>query len=560
MIANAVEPDPTKYHRQWQAAIESLISDDGGPQASYEAGRVDALNPIATGIDPLGADADTHYGSDLAFFLSVERARNAVRNHGLVEQGVNRLLSNLQLDTVTHDVDSGDEAVDVDLKAWHREWANDPSQCDYEGQRTLGEIANQSFFNQLVDGDIAHLPLATDRIQTLEAHQLRRPQSHRNTRSVADIIHGVEVANGRVAAYHFTPQAVAANDYGARYRTERYRAWDDEGNRLVWHLGFRHRFSQRRGISRLNPARNSMNGFDQLNWAHIHSAVRRSLISFLEMDASDRPSSPLAGNSLPATGERRVEQAGLVTRVHELMGQPAAVLSVAAGRKLEGWNANMPGSQFFEHAALLLSILAVNLDLPLSSLLLDGSLVNFHGGRMVADQARMRYRHMQAMQINGFYRPVWAWRVRQRLTPGAPMFDRALANAVKRNAVNPFQVTFRAKGWPYVKPAEDVAAREVAERRNLRSLRAILADDGVDLDDHIEEIIRDRGAFARRALEEAITLRDAFPDANLNVGQLFRELWYGLNPAGVELSLGAIASDAADANPPRTVSPNRGAA
>jgi hypothetical protein len=57
--------------------------------------------------------------------------------------------------------------------------------------------------------------------------------------------------------------------------------FDHEGNKIAFWLGFTHRFMQRRGISRLSAAREAMNGFDDLNYAHINSALRRALISYL---------------------------------------------------------------------------------------------------------------------------------------------------------------------------------------------------------------------------------------------------------------------------------------
>ena len=86
--------------------------------STYAAGTVDRMNPMPQGIDPLGTDADYHYRTEFNYFLMVERARTAVRNHPLVEQGVNRLLANMRLDEMTLDVSSGDPAVDADQKAF----------------------------------------------------------------------------------------------------------------------------------------------------------------------------------------------------------------------------------------------------------------------------------------------------------------------------------------------------------------------------------------------------------------------------------------------------------
>jgi hypothetical protein len=186
----------------------------------------------------------------------------------------------------------------------------------------------------------------------------------------------------------------------------------------------------------------------------------------------------------------------------------------------------MPGSSFFEHAALMLTMLAVNLDIPLSFLLLDGSLTNFHGARSTFDQVKLRLEQLQKDQIQGLYRPTYEWRIRAKLTPGTKFYDANFAAAVARGA-NPFQYSFRPKGWPYVKPSEDVQAESVAEARNLRSLRAILADRGIDFDEHVPEVIRDRGRIVRMAIEEATKIATEYPEANIDIGQFFRELWYG---------------------------------
>lgn len=520
-----------------------------GPQSTYLAGETDRLNPVPRGVDPYGTDADYHYRTERNYFLMVERGRAAVRNHPLVEQGINRLLANMKLGTMTADIESGDESFDADHKAWWQGWCGETEAgrnlCDYEGTRSFGEIAQQSFFSRVQDGDVLHLPLVDGRLQTWEAHHLRNPWGHRPTGLSTDgIVHGVEIRGGHTIAYHLTPMVIGPGQtVTRRSQTRRFAALDAAGNKIAFWLGFRHRFNQRRGISRLSPPRDAMTGFDDLNYAHVKSALRRSLISYLMQSATPPlPQVPGVTGSgrLPQSGDRYAEAGGLGLRtaIVEQQGEPAQVIRPPEGWKLEGWNANLPSAQFFEHSALLLTMLAVNLDLPLMFLLLDGSLVNFHGGRMTFDQAKLRFRQLQRYEIQNLWSPVYEWKTRQRITPGSPHFDRAAYAAVRRGA-NPFRCTFRPAAWPYVKPLEDAAAEDLAERRNLRSLRSILADRGIDHDEHVPEIIHDRGQWAREAIREAIAIRDEFPEAEINVAQFFRELWYGTNSAGVQLSLSA---------------------
>src|SRR5438128_1483547 len=111
------------------------------------------------------------------------------------------------------------------------------------------------------------------------------------------------------------------------------------------------------------------------------------------------------GARIPQAGDRYAVNVGLGIQsvVVEQGGEPAQVLKSPDGYKLTGWNANMPGEGFFQHAALMLTMLGVNLDLPLMFLLLDGSLVNFHGGRMIYDQCKLRFRQLQNDELQGLW-------------------------------------------------------------------------------------------------------------------------------------------------------------
>ncbi len=514
--------------------------------STYAAGTVDRMNPMPQGIDPLGTDADYHYRTEFNYFLMVERARTAVRNHPLAEQGVNRLLANMRLDEMTLDVSSGDTAVDADQKAFWYEWCEDPRQVDYEGRRTLQQIARQSFFSQVVDGDILHLPLDDGSIQTWEAHHIRNPWGRYSTGSDNNgIVHGAEVVNGRTVAYWITPRHLTHRQSARRGESRRFPVFDSEGNSVAFWLGFTHRFMQRRGISRLSAPRDAMNGFDDVNYAHIMSAKQRSKIAMiLESMQPLAPQLPLGGGAkIPQSGSRYLSnEAGLGVEsiVVEQVGGPAQIIKAPAGYKMQGWNANIPTPSFFEHAALMLTMLAVNLDLPLMFLLLDGSLVNFHGGRMTFDQVKLRLEQLISDQIAGFYAPIYRWKTRQRITPGSPQFDPALYNAVQRGA-NPFSFLFRPKGWPYVKPLEDAAAEDLAERRNLKSMKSILAARGVDEDEHITEVVAGRGKFIRASIREAQAIAQEFPDvvSQDELPRLWRELRYGNEASGVQLAVTA---------------------
>lgn len=526
----------------------------GQPRNSYAAGEASRMNPVPSGIDPLGSDADYHYRTERNYFLMVERGRAAVRNHPLVEQGINRLIANLRLTQIQLDANTGDKDADRVVKAKWREWTESKLACDWEGQRDFHALVAQSFFNQVQDGDILHLPLNTGQLQTWESHHIRNPFGHIATGQSQDgIVHGAEVQNGRTVGYHVTPFSLAYFQSLTRRSDSRYYpVWDAEGNQQVFWAGFTHRFWQRRGISRLSAPRDAMTGFDDLQYAHVKSALRRSLISYLM--ESNQPAGPpaLDGGELPQSGDRYTEDVGLGVEsvVVEQLGEAAQVFKAPEGYSLKGWNADMPGSQFFEHASLMLTMLAVNLDLPLMIFLLDGSLVNFHGGRMTWDQTKLRLQELQRHVIATRHWPVYRWKVRQWTTPGSPHFDPELA-ALANQGIDLLQVKFRPRGWPYVKPLEDAAGEDLAERRNLKSRRSILAERGDDVDEVDDEIIADRASLVRKSIDEALAIVDEYPELGLDTLRLASELRYGSSdPGGVKLTLDAGESATAEVEPP----------
>lgn len=511
-------------------------------RSTYASGETSRMNPVPRGIDPLGSDADYHYRLERNYFLHVERGRAAVRNHPLVEQGINRLIANLRLDQVTLDPNTGDPELDRDIKqkwmGYTGETIAGRNLCDYEGTRTLNQINRQSFFNRITDGDIIHLPLETNQIQTWESHHIRSPFGAQ-ARLVPSIqsdqdgfVHGAEIRKGRVTRYWITPlNLTAAQSLSRNAKVQPFPVFDGQGNKVTFWIGFRHRFFQRRGISRLSAPRDAMTGFEDLNYSNIKSSLRRALISYLmeQIDPSNMPKKLGKGQGIPRGGERyeETQPGGLDVQTVEVMGEPAQALRAPDGYAIKGWNANMPVSNWFEHASTLLTMLSVNIDLPLSFFLLDGAKVNFHGGRMIWDQVKLRLEQLQRDEISEFWAPTFEWWMRRKLDPKSSSFDRAIAAAANRDEIDVFSYRFRPKGWPYVKPLEDVKAESIAETGNLKSMKSILSDRGVDEDDHQDEIITGRATMITKSITAAREIVKENADLELDIVEIAKELRTG---------------------------------
>src|SRR5690606_1028361 len=92
---------------------------------------------------------------------------------------------------------------------------------------------------------------------------------------------------------------------------------------------------------------------------------------------------------------------------------PGIEYTGAPGEKLTGFSPNIPNAEFFEHARLILTFVAINLDMPLQMLLLDATATNFSGWRGAFDQAKIGFRQIQSWLLKRFYAPVYEWKLRQ---------------------------------------------------------------------------------------------------------------------------------------------------
>ena len=186
-----------------------------------------------------------------------------------------------------------------------------------------------------------------------------------------------------------------------------------------------------------------------------------------------------------------------------------------------------------------MSIIAINLDLPLCVFLLDPRQTNFSGWRGAIDQARQRFRQIQSHQIRKLHSPVYQWKVRQWLAE-----DPAMRAVSQLSTVKVFNHRWNAPRWPYIEPMKDAAADDLRITRNLAPARVVFAERGYEYDDAVKEIVGDRVTLIRQACAEAEKLNGEFPEAKID----WREIAFGRAGDATALSVAALADQ--DRNEP----------
>lgn len=508
-------------------------------RADYNAGTNTRYRPQPPGVLGSGTGADYHYKDETKFLRMIERSRHFDRNNMVVGQAVNRLTANVVQDGFTLDVQTGDRGLDREQNARWYDWAENEDACDAEGEKTFCEYEALAFRHCIVDGDIVFLPLRSGHLQAAEAHRMRRP---RNTKR--NVVHGIllEEQTAKRLEYWITKEdldplrpLVKVEDI------EPYPVRDEEGHRQVFHIYDPKRTSQRRGVTALAPCVDPVGMHDDLQFATLVKSMVASCFAIFEEQALAPSGGRRGSDNTPIkTGEeyndpyrdgseRTVQGASPGMRVR---GKP--------GTKLHGFAPNIPNPEFFPHAMLILSFIAINLDMPVQMLLLDASNSNFSSWRGTIDQARMRFRHMQNWLRFKFHSRVYRWKIRQWMAE-----DPAMRTVAQKSNVDIFGHIFHLPTWPYIEPMKDAAADLIRERNLLVSRRRRCAERGYEWPDLAREIVADNSLVLELAYRKWQRLKKKYPDWDVS----WREIVCLPTPDGIQLAINPAESDASESPP-----------
>ncbi|HUU94905.1 MAG TPA: phage portal protein, partial [Phycisphaerae bacterium] len=267
---------------------------------------------------------------------------------------------------------------------------------------------------------------------------------------------------------------------------------------------------------------------DDLQFAHLVQAQIAACYAILREFPDPQETSITPGSSGDAQRGARTEDSynDGVSRLVEGLA-PGMEITGRPGEKLHGFSPNVPNQEFFQHASLILTIIAVNLDIPVHVLLLDASKTNFSGWRGAVDQARIGMRELQRWVIRKLYRPTYLWKVRGWLAT-----DTAYRARAEISNINPFGHRWMPPSWPYIEPMKDAKADSEIISNRLDARRNVLGRRGLDIEEVDRAIVADSGALVVRAIQKADEINAAYPEAKLDWRELVH---FAPTPATVEV-------------------------
>lgn len=479
-------------------------------RADYTAATDSRLTRSLTGYAPMGSGADYHQRNDFQWLKRLEAAREVDRNDVVVGQAIRRLVSNVVQQGVALNPTTGDPELDRALMAKWNEYCQSPDECDAARQDTFLTMAKQALRAVLVDGDIFAILTREGQVQLVEAHRVRSPKANDGNTFLGVTMN----ANREQIAINVVKDTIDPNAYSYEYETVRVPVRTSDGVRQVLHVVDRRRTAQTRGVTVLAPILNTVTQHNDLQFAQLVKAQVASAFGVL------RTFEP--GVAVPGTetvmGETESQTYTSHTGTNEITEiGPGMEYTGAPGEKLDFFTPNVPNAEFFDHSRLILTFIAVNLDIPVHVLLLDPSDTNFSGWRGAIDQARRSWQDMQQLLIDKLYRPVYLWKLSQWRAE-----DRAL-RAVKPMALVAHE--WNPPYWPYIEPLKDAQGDAQIITNHLNSRRKVLARRGLDIDEVDREIVSDQKQLFRLAIEAADELNAQFNTAQVN----WRELVSGVS-------------------------------
>lgn len=489
-------------------SLQEAFASMKAERSDYVAGTSNKFRKALTGVSLSGSGADYHIRNESHFLRILEQARAFDRNDQVVGQGITRLVNNVIRGGIPVDPDTGNPEADAYLKKKWTRWEQNADLCDSAGEHNLTTLAKMALRGVTVDGDTFVLPLQDGTIELVEAHRCRTPRS-----TSRNVVIGVLLdARRRRLEYWFTKNDIDPWQSVSKVsEITPYPARDPDGFKQVFHVFNPKRVSQSRGISACAPMVDTVGMHDDIQFATLVKQQASSCWTVLR----SRPEGT-AARTPAALGEVSSETlSDGTTRIVQGIA-PGMEIIGEEGEKIEGFSPNIPSSEFFKHAMLILTFIAVNLELPVAVLLLDPSNTNFSGWRGAIDQARIGMMHLQNLMVDKFYDPIYLWKVRQWLAedPIVRGFFDAGIDVYGRYWSPPY--------WPYIQPSEEADADTTIVANRLNSQREVLLRRGLRIEDVHRDTVNDNRDLILLAHVAAETIRLKYPDTDATWRDILR--------------------------------------
>lgn len=190
------------------------------------------------------------------------------------------------------------------------------------------------------------------------------------------------------------------------------------------------------------------------------------------------------------TGETTADGRGVMD------AQPGTFEELPAGWDLADWSPDYPNTTTGDFRKAMLRGVCTGLGTTYTTLGNDLEAVNLSSARVGLFEEREGWKALQVFFKDDFYRPVFKDFLEAAIMSGA--VNLPLGKFAKFN-----RPLFKARRWPYMDPAKEIAAQSNAVALRITSRRQIIEENGGDVDDVFQDNVDDEKLATDKGLDLA---------------------------------------------------------
>ena len=476
---------PDRFRENIAAPLHEFKSD-------YDAMRESHHVRSRSGLPAAGSGADWHIRNETQYFKLIEKARDLCNNAPIVQQSIEKAATNVVGDGFVLCPRTGNKRIDTILYNKWQQWATSADSCDIAGEKTWSEMEELAVIACIRDGDIMSIGTKDGPLQLFESHQCRSPKGSKKKNTVL----GIEIDELRKhKKYHLRGEATDPQKTTQQQDSKPYDVRNADGLRVLFHYFVRSRSTATRGVTALAGCFQKLAMYDDLDFAKLVQAQAISCIVVQRIKDQQRTGLPTRTAPLgPVTKESNFD--GSVTEIQQMA--PGTEIDNRPGEKLEVIAADIPNTNYFEHAKQLLTMFFLSIGLPYVMGMMDASETNFSGWRAAVEEAKKGFKRTQRQLRDKWHTPIYRWKVSQWIEE-----DEDLREAYAQLGDKIFEHTWRLPRWPYIQPVEDATAKVIRKQNMLSSPRRIHGEDSEDWEEIVDETVEDIAYAIEKAQAKA---------------------------------------------------------
>lgn len=408
-------------------------ADAGGPteiQGTRWRGASRSLRSMQNWLAPIGSATSDTPSYELRTLRA--RSRDAGRNYPIARAALQRsrtaivgtgLVCRPSVDHETLGITAHEgEGYNRILRTEFERWAENPLECDFEGDQDFYGLQGLTLLSAMSSGDVLALTPARRRsggsfdlkLQLVEADRVSNPDDGGDS---PELVEGVRIVDSEAVGYHVRSTHPGDRLSSAIPEWRYYPAYGVETGRrraiLVWND--KERPGQVRGVPFLAPILEPLKQLERFSGAELMAAVLSAMITvFIERtgDETDENGSPIGafaeGALLPGQAAPAVPQLALGN---------GAILDLAPGESANAFNPSRPNANFDPFFMAILKQIGAAIEIPLDVLLLQFN-SSYSAARAAMLEAWRMFMGRRWMLTTQFCQPVYGLVVDELVASG----------------------------------------------------------------------------------------------------------------------------------------------